>query len=71
LASYSWRFNAKKAFADPERGLELKRYILAERIHKTLSEIDNMSVSEFEGWFEYFTYKNDLEKKEFEKLKRK
>jgi hypothetical protein len=30
-----------------------------------------MSVSEFEGWFEYFTYKNDLEKKEFDKLKRK
>lgn len=34
----------------------VERFALADRLHKTLAEIDALTVEEIEGWRAYFLY---------------
>jgi len=34
-------------------------YRLADRLHKTVSEVENLSIEEWNGWLAYFTIKEE------------
>ena len=34
-------------------------YALAERLHKTLAEIEDMSLTEYNGWVAYFSLQEE------------
>jgi len=39
------------------------RFFLAEKLHKTVAEVDALSVNEFNGWFAYFSAKESRREK--------